>query len=143
MIKLLVVDDDKETRAILGHLVDATRRGVPTEVLFAETLAEARVITELEKPQITFLDLNLPDATVDEVLASIRSFQPPVIIVTGMSANEEREGQPEGRTLLAECMAAGAEDFLQKATDDFLQAQVRWMRVALQKYEPDATPSQT
>lgn len=130
-IKILIVDDNKDTRDIIGHLADATSKGQPTEILYAANLAEAKKQTEEHDPHLTFLDLNLGDASIEETLAYISKCKPPVIIVSGYTPNQL---MPSGKTLLAECYLAGAEDYIQKATDRFMQLQAEWMKVILRKY---------
>src|ERR1043166_2244157 len=56
-----------------------------------------------------YLDLSLPDASVDEVIGSIKFLYPPVIVITALD--------DPNQDLKLECFAHGAQNFFQKPKD--------------------------
>ena len=102
MARILVVDDEPMMRDLLQ--ITLTRKG--HEVLSADGGRKAIQRFRQEHPDLTILDLNLPDINGIDVLREIRSVEPhtPVIILTG-AGREDMKNQ--AREL-------GVTDFLQK-----------------------------
>ena len=131
MVKLLIVDDNADHREMLATIVDVTAKGVETKIYQAATLEQARVLTLEHAPDITFLDLNLPDATIDEVLQAIEDFNPPVIVCSAMPMQTKRAGKDF--PVLGEVIEAGAEYYIEKGSVRFSEAQQIWIQIALRK----------
>jgi len=102
MARILVVDDEPMMLDLLH--VTLTRKG--HAVLKADGGRSAIQRFRQDHPDLTILDLNLPDITGIDVLREIRSVEPhtPVIILTG-AGREDLENQ--AREL-------GVTDFLRK-----------------------------
>lgn len=102
MARILVVDDEPMMLSLLRTIL--TRLG--HEVLMASGGQQAVELFRRDRPQVTILDLNLPDLNGIEVLRQIHEADPQasVIILTG-AGTEAMEKQ--AREL-------GVTDFLQK-----------------------------
>ena len=102
MARILVVDDELMMLSLLRTIL--IRLG--HEVFMASDGQEAIAKFQTDRPQITILDMNLPDLNGIEVLQQIRGVDPkaPVIILTG-AGTEAMEQQAR---------ALGVTDFLQK-----------------------------
>ena len=102
MARILVVDDEPMMRDLLQ--ITLTRKG--HEVLSADGGRKAIQRFRQEHPDLTILDLNLPDINGIDVLREIRSVDPhaTVIILTGAGRED----------LEQEARALGVTDFLQK-----------------------------
>jgi len=97
--KLLIVEDEHETREMLARFI--SRRGV--EVFAAGTGKEAIELFAQHKPTITLLDVKLPDMTGVEVLREIKKIEPSAIayFVTGTTTADlvfEKNAQELGAT---------------------------------------------
>ncbi|MGH7206854.1 MAG: response regulator [Nitrospiraceae bacterium] len=102
MARIRVVDDEPMVLDLLQKAL--TRKG--HEVLTADSGRKAIELFRQDRPDLTILDLNLPDINGIDVLREIRSVDPhaPVIILTG-AGTEALENQAR---------ALGVTDFLQK-----------------------------
>jgi len=102
MARILVVDDEE----IIRDMLHTVLRRLGHEVLLADRGKGGIEVFRRERPQITILDLNMPDIDGISVLKEIRAFDPKasVIMLTG-SGTEALERQ--AREL-------GATDFLAK-----------------------------
>jgi two-component system, cell cycle response regulator len=101
---LLIVEDDPDLGAYLETLLRK-----PGRVLYrAATAAQALVILEEREVSLILLDLILPDTDGRNLLVKLRerlsSASIPVIVTTAKGAEQTR----------AECLALGADDFLEK-----------------------------
>ncbi len=99
---ILVIDDEPEIRALLSRFLD--RRGF--SVVTAGTLKEGRRLFEQTKPELIFLDINLPDGSGLSELKHINSgkLQFKVIMMSAFDHNEVK----------MEAIQYGALDFLSK-----------------------------
>lgn len=81
--KVLIIDDDETQSLGLAQLIRACWKipEISLEIVCVMTLADG--LREAAEANVTIIDLTLLDATEDEVIASIPSFQPPVIVLTG------------------------------------------------------------
>ncbi len=131
MIKLLIVDDNRDHRAALASRAMIERGDLEMEIFMAGTLAEAVKLTVDLKPDLTFLDLYLPDAEIDDVLRAIKDFTPPVIVCSGMPMNHRRKGSD--LPILGEVIVAGAEFYIEKGSVLFSEVSAIWMQVAMRK----------
>lgn len=90
-MRLLLVDDDDDIRALLRHRLSASRsvRSISEAPDGEQAINRARD----EAPDLVILDLGLPDVTGTEVLADIRSVSPrsQIIVFTG----DEGDGRPD------------------------------------------------
>ncbi len=102
MARIRVVDDEPMMLDLLKKAL--THKG--HEVLTAESGRKAIQLFRQDRPDVTILDLNLPDINGIEVLREIRSVDPhaPVIILTG-AGTEDLEQQAR---------ALGVTDILKK-----------------------------
>ena len=102
MARILVVDDEPMMLDLLH--ITLTRKG--HAVLKADRGRKAIQLFRQDHPDLTILDLNLPDINGIDVLREIRSVEPhtPVIILTG-AGREDLENQAR---------ALGVTDFLRK-----------------------------
>jgi DNA-binding response OmpR family regulator len=102
MARILVVDDEESIRDLLQTVL--TRKD--HEVITADDGRKAIQVFRQDCPDVTILDLKLPDTNGIEVLRQIRAVDPhtPVLILTGVGT-EASENQ--ARIL-------GATDFLHK-----------------------------
>ena len=87
-MNILLVEDNKNAAEALSRLLDKKLQGIATCYTVA-TLKEGLEFVKRGEIEIhiTLMDLCLPDATVDEVILSIRRFPPPVIILTALEDN--------------------------------------------------------
>ncbi|MDR7130754.1 DNA-binding response OmpR family regulator [Algoriphagus sp. 4150] len=99
---ILVIDDEPEIRTLLIRFLE--RRGF--SVLAAGTLKEGRQLFEQSKPELVFLDVNLPDGNGLNELKHINSgkLQSKVIMMSAFDHNEVK----------LEAIQYGALDFLSK-----------------------------
>ncbi|SFU12899.1 Response regulator receiver domain-containing protein [Algoriphagus locisalis] len=99
---ILVIDDEPEIRSLLSRFLG--RKGF--SVLAAGTLVEGRRLFDQSKPQLVFLDVNLPDGNGLNELKYINSsdFQSKVIMMSAFDHNEVK----------MEAIENGALDFLSK-----------------------------
>lgn len=74
--KILVVDDDAETRRILSYVLAPV-----AEVVEAADGNSALLLLSAEKPQLVFLDVVMPEMGGLDVLESAVSLSPGVIVV--------------------------------------------------------------
>jgi DNA-binding response OmpR family regulator len=92
---LVVCEDDSQTLELLcDHLIADRFRALPVP-----SASDALRLCHYDPPDLTLLDLSLPDASGFDVLREIREadgvtsrFDPglPVIVLTGSSCDEER-----------------------------------------------------
>ena len=116
MAKILIVEDDQDTRQLLRIRLEANGY----EIAFAADAVTALRVARDERPDLVLLDMGLPGGDGVVVMERLKSFPAlesiPVIVV---SARE-----PE--TTEARATEAGARAFLQKPIDmDALLAAVR------------------
>jgi CheY-like chemotaxis protein len=101
--KALIVDDELDTCLLLSMLLK--KFGIPS--MKAHTLAEGFEKLSTEKPQLIFLDNNLPDGTGIERIAQFRTQMPnsKLVMITAMSSLRER------------AFALGVDGFIEKPLD--------------------------
>jgi DNA-binding response OmpR family regulator len=99
---ILVVDDEEEIRNLFFRYLG--RKGY--EVHLSGTLGEERLILEVIKPDLIFLDINLPDGNGLEELQRLQQMIGNCKVVM-MSAFDEVEGRKSA-------FGHGALDFLSK-----------------------------
>lgn len=86
--KALIIDDERDTCFLLSMALK--RFGIPT--LSAHSLKEGFEKLKSEKPQLVFLDNNLPDGLGIEQIQKIRTAFPNIklVMITAMSALKEK-----------------------------------------------------
>lgn len=94
-MKILIIEDDQEGMGLtLQRKLEVLREKFPAaEISLVGTLADGlRVISEIPHPDVTFLDLGLPDSPWLETLAIAPEIDDttPVIIVTGHAEESVR-----------------------------------------------------
>jgi DNA-binding response OmpR family regulator len=126
MARVLIIDDERLVRELLRDLL--ARQG--HQVVMAETGPRGLELFIDHKPDVTLLDVNLPQANGIEVLKKIRASNPtaPVIMLTG----DERD-HLEG---LARKL--GVTDFVRKS----ISPQALMATVAGVTQQPSSGPSQ-
>lgn len=99
---ILVIDDEPEIRSLLSRFL--ARKGF--SVLAAGTLKEGRKLFEQSRPELVFLDVNLPDGNGLDELNYLNSgkLQSKVIMMSAFDHNEVK----------MEAIRYGALDFLSK-----------------------------
>ena len=126
--KILIVDDDPDSRTGLATLLRADRYQVST----ASDAITAMVTTRRVDPDLVILDLNLPAGDGFAVIEQLRAYKPsnpiPVIVVTGRDAQTNRQ----------RALNAGAVALFQKPANDgelleTIRAHIGKPRPALQK----------
>ena len=108
-MRILLVEDDPKQVDLLGKLLVKSIDGDKLAVYHAGTLEEGLEKSRELKLDVTYLDLNLPDAPVEKVINSIKDFYPPVIVMTALDDPDQ--------SLKLQCFAHGAQNFFQKPTD--------------------------
>jgi CheY-like chemotaxis protein len=129
--KVLVVDDEENIRT----LVQTMLKGEGRHVVLAARGKEAITVFQKERPNLTILDIDMPDIDGITVLRQIRSIDPQakVIVFTGGdSPGVEREAR-----------ALGVTDFLQKglALPSLAELQSRGSQSSVLEATPSPTPS--
>ncbi len=103
-VRILVVDDCAQVRAILRQLLEPAGYAV----IECETAGEALAQMELRAPDLVLLDLELPDMSGIAVLQSIRANPAtrllPVVVLTGIATSDAKN----------RAYAEGVTDFLAK-----------------------------
>lgn len=104
-LKTLVVDDDEHVRTFLVVLL---RKVVTGPFLEARDGAEAIEMFYREKPDLIFLDVNMPVMDGLEALAKFREDQidTPIIMITSLAT----------RRIVDDALRAGASNFVRKDT---------------------------
>jgi len=105
MDSVLVIDDEKNIRALLGKVLSQDQ----VEVYSAGTGAEGMQMADEHQPDLVLLDLRLPDTSGLEVLRSLKARHPEAIVIM-MTAF----GQVESAV---EAIKSGASDYLEKPFD--------------------------
>lgn len=101
MIRVLVVEDDKEIRALVKSSLEVEG----FEVLTAVSIGEAQRMISNAKPELIILDLGLPDGDGVELVHSVRKEKNlPIIIISA----RDQEAQK------IRLLDAGADDYLSK-----------------------------
>lgn len=101
MIRVLVVEDDKEIR----HLLKSSLAVEGYEVLTAVSITEAQRVLENAKPNLVLLDLGLPDGDGADFIRTVRQhLSLPVIIISARDQEQEK----------IRLLDAGADDYLTK-----------------------------
>jgi len=98
---VLVVDDEIQIR----RLVELTLRSNGYKVLLAETAQEGVRRAEMDRPELTILDLGLPDKDGIEVLMMIRQWSSMPVVILSVRDSESD---------IVSCLDAGADDYLIK-----------------------------
>ncbi|PYQ24574.1 MAG: DNA-binding response regulator [Acidobacteria bacterium] len=105
MDSVLVIDDEKNIRALLGKVLGQDQ----VEVYSAGTAAEGLQMADEHEPDLVLVDLRLPDTSGLDVLRALKSRHPEAIVIM-MTAF----GQVESAV---EAMKSGATDYLEKPFD--------------------------
>lgn len=104
-VKVLVVDDHRDTCVLTGRLLI----GAGLDVRTAEGSRDALAVAREWLPNVLLCDLALPDGDGCGLLAAIREISPDLraVVVTGSGAQEDR----------IRCARAGFTTFLLKPVD--------------------------
>ena len=101
MIRVLVVEDDKEIRALVKSSLEVEG----FEVLTAVSIGEAQRMISNAKPELIILDLGLPDGDGVELVHSVRKeHNLPIIIISARDQETQK----------IRLLDAGADDYLTK-----------------------------
>jgi CheY-like chemotaxis protein len=128
--KILVVDDEENIRTLVQTMLNREGR----HLVLAARGKDALVMFQKERPDMTILDIDMPDIDGITVLRQIRVINPQakVIVFTGGdSPSVEREAR-----------ALGVTDFLQKglAVPPLAELQSRGSQSAVLDATPSSTP---
>ncbi len=107
-VKLLIVDDEKHVITAIRCLLPAKQLGI-TEILSAQTSAEAKILLEKERPEIAIVDIILQNQTGMNLLAFILNKRLPTLVIA-ISGHSDYEYV---RTMLLN----GAVDYLLKPVE--------------------------
>lgn len=100
-LKILVVEDDREIRAMMQSSLSVEGFDVQTAV----SLSEARALLQHARPDVIVLDLGLPDGDGVELVQQVRQTQTlPIIIVSARHQEAQK----------IRLLDAGADDYLVK-----------------------------
>lgn len=98
---ILIVEDEKEIRRFLRLALE----GEGFRVVDADTLSRGLIEAATRKPELTILDLGLPDGDGSEFIKEIRQWSAmPVIVLSARSDEQDK----------ITALDAGADDFLSK-----------------------------
>jgi len=93
--KILIIDDNKEFRDVLGLFVEKQVRGV--RIREAGTGEEGVAMALKERPRIALIDIQLPQMDGIEAASQIKRRLPGCDIITmSMFANESRQSVKQG-----------------------------------------------
>jgi two-component system KDP operon response regulator KdpE len=98
---VLVVDDEIQ----IQRLLDLTLKSNGYKVLIANTAEDGVRRAEMDRPELTILDLGLPDMDGLEVLKGIRQWSSMPILIVSVRDSESD---------IVSCLDAGADDYLIK-----------------------------
>lgn len=95
-MRILIVEDDQQGMGeIVQRRLEVLREKFPrAEIVLVGTLADGlRVLATIPHPDVTFLDLGLPDSTWTATLQRVPEIDDmsPVIIITGHAEDKVRE----------------------------------------------------
>ena len=89
MAKILLVDDQRDIRFVMGELLESLGH----EVIKASSAPSGLEMLESEHPYLVFLDLTMPDMSGTQALAQIRrqeaTHRARVLLLTGSASAEE------------------------------------------------------
>lgn len=98
---ILIVEDDAEIRQFLQSSLELN--GYSS--VCVSQLQEAKDYFKINKPQLTILDLNLPDGDGADFIGNIRKYSDmPIIVLSAKQAEQEK----------VKCFDLGADDYLAK-----------------------------
>lgn len=108
-IKVLIVEDDLVDRMLLERALARSSLAIGSTRL-AASLAEAMAILEMEKPDIVFLDLGLPDSCGLDSVSSLQKWAHdiPIVVLSGL----------EDQQLAVSAVQKGVQDYLTKGSID-------------------------
>jgi len=101
-MKILVVDDEESIRTLLQKVLAREER----TILMAEEGALAIKMFRRERPDITILDLRMPDVSGIDILKEIRAIDPVATVIVYSGAL--------GETMERQLRALGVNDFVAK-----------------------------
>ncbi len=107
--KIFVIEDDPDINRLLCRILQ--QGGY--QVLPAFSGTEAKLVLELEKPDLILLDLMLPGMTGEELISFIRkekNIQAPILILSAKHALENK----------IETLTLGADDYLTKPFEELI-----------------------
>jgi signal transduction histidine kinase len=122
-VRLLLVEDNAgDVELVATRLLAA--RGVPFELVTAETLADGVAAYAEQRPDAVLLDLNLPDSHGLETVTAFRESVPaaPLVVLTGTADDD----------LAVAALRRGADDYLAKG-DIGTELLTRTLRYAVER----------
>lgn len=84
-LKVLIVEDDEMFRKLSGEMLREYT------VFYAKNASEALQKFQLNNPDITFLDIGLPDRSGHEVLKEIRKIKPDAFVIMLTASNLKQD----------------------------------------------------
>lgn len=109
VLRVLLVEDNAADAELLELMLREDRRA-GFAVTRAARLADARAIVVGQRPDVTLLDLSLPDGAGLDSVRAIQAADPtlPIVVMTGLADDE----------LALRAVHEGAQDYLVKGRDD-------------------------
>lgn len=105
--KILVIDDSRFARVILKR---ALANGDYTNIVEAATAAEAVAVFKAEQPDLTFLDISLPDSDDLGLLTELLGLKPDAKIVMCSALGQN--------LIIEDALKKGALDFIIKPFEE-------------------------
>lgn len=103
MAKIMLVDDAVFMRMMLKEILNNAGFA---HVIEAKTSGEAINMLKVEKPEVVFLDVTMPDIDGIEALTKMKAYNPYTKIIMCSSMGQE--------DVVRECFEKGADDFIMK-----------------------------
>lgn len=100
--KIVIIDDEESICMLLSHIL----KKVYYQTFCAYSLNEGSDLIKKEKPELVFLDINLPDGSGFDLLSKIKSNGTEVKVVIVSAYDDEDE--------LSTARENGADDFISK-----------------------------
>ena len=81
MIKAVIIDDEEKSRKLLRNLITDFCPQIEISAM-ADSVKSAEKIIKNEKPELLFLDIEMPDGSGFDLFEKIKNFNPEVIFAT-------------------------------------------------------------
>ena len=103
MAKIMLVDDAVFMRMMLKEILNGAGY---SRILETRTSGEAINMLKVERPDVVFLDVTMPDTDGIEALTKMKDYNPDTKVIMCSSMGQEE--------VVKECFEKGADDFIVK-----------------------------